>query len=96
MFDKYLELYILKMESIKIIKETIEKNVPNQIQKEVNKYQDAILMDFYFDQLLSGETDEKIEEHVKKYITVNEINKEDKKISYRFNRKGDGLNKLKV
>lgn len=95
MFDKYLELYILKMESIKLIKETIEKHIPNRINKEVTKYQDAILMDFYFEQLLSGKTDKKIEEHVQKYITVNEINKEDKKISYRFNRKGDGLNKLK-
>ena len=95
MFYKYLELYILKMESIKLIKETIEKNMSNTINKEVNKYRDAILMDLYFEQLLSGNVDEKIEAHVKRNITVNETNKEEKRISYRFNRKGDGLNKLK-
>ena len=95
MFDKYLELYILKMESIKLIKDSIEKSVPNRINKEVNKYQDAILMDFYFEQLLEGKVDEDIQSHVKKYVTVNEVNIEDKKIIYHFNRKGDGLNKLK-
>ena len=31
MFDKHLEVYILKMESIKLIKETIEKYIPNII-----------------------------------------------------------------
>ena len=95
MFDKCLELYMLKMESIKILKETIKKNVPNTINKKVNKYQDAILMDFYFEQLLEGKTKKDIERHVKKYITINEIDKEAKKIIYHFNKKGDGLNKLK-
>lgn len=95
MFDKYLDLYILKMESIKLIKETIESNIPNRINKELNKYQDAILMDFYFDQLLSGEADKNVENHVQKYITINEVNKEEKRISYRFNRKGDALNEFK-
>lgn len=95
MFDKYLEIYILKMESIKIIKETIEKNIPNRINREINKYQDAILMDYYFDQLLTENPNKDIERHVQKYITVNEVNKEDKRISYKFNRKGDALSEFK-
>lgn len=95
MFDKYLDIYILKMESIKLIEETIEENIPNKINKEIAKYKDAILMDLYFDDLLSGETDKEIEKYVQKYIIVNEVNKEDKKINYKFVRKGDSLNKYK-
>lgn len=79
MFEKYLELYILKMESIKLIKETIEKNMPYTINKEVNKYKDAMLMDLYFEQLLVGRIDKKIEAYVKKIITVNETDEKLKK-----------------
>lgn len=95
MFDKYLEIYILKMESIRLIEETIEENIPNKINKEIAKYKDAILMDLYFDQLLSGEADKEIEQYVQKSIVVNEVNVEDKKINYKFIRKGDGLSKYK-
>lgn len=95
MFDKYLDVYILKMESIKLIEETIEENIPNKINKEIGKYKDAILMDLYFDQLLLGEADKKIEEYVQKSIIINEVNKTDKKINYKFIRKGDNLNKYK-
>ena len=95
MFDKYLDFYILKMDSIKLIENTIEENIPNKINKEVERYKDAILMDLYFDQLLSGEPDKEIEEYVKKYIVINEFNPEEKKINYKFIRKGDKLNKYK-
>lgn len=95
MFDKYLEMYILKMESIRLIEETIEENIPNKINKEIAKYKDAILLDLYFDQLLAGETDDEIEQYIQKYIVVNEVNKEEKKINYKFIRKGDVLSKYK-
>lgn len=95
MFDNYLEQYILKMESIKLTVEILEKNMENRINKEVNKYADAIIMDTYFEQLLLEKTDKKLESYIQKYITVNEINKEEKKIIYKFKRKGDGLNKQK-
>lgn len=95
MLDKNLELYILKMESIKIIKETIEKNVPTNVNKNIDRYKDAILMDVYFGQLLNGEIDTELEQYVKKYVTVNEVDANEKKISYKFNRVGDGLNPYK-
>ena len=95
MFDKYLELYLLKMESIKLIEETIENNMPNRIGKEIEKYKDAILMDIYFDQILSEKIDSRVESYMQKFVTINEVNKDDKKISYKFKRKGDSLNKQK-
>ena len=63
MFDKYLESYLLKMDSIKIVKETIENNTPKRIDKEINKYQDAILMDYYFNQLLMEKPNKDIESY---------------------------------
>ena len=95
MFEKYLEKYILKIESIKLIKETIEKNLPNRINKEINKYQDAILMDIYFNELLLGKKNERLEQYVKKYVTVTEVKKEEKKVIYKFNNKGYTLDRLK-
>lgn len=95
MFKDIFELYILKMESIKMTMEVLEKNMSNRINKEVEKYKDAILIDVYFSELLEGKTDQKLEKYVQKYITVNDVCKEEKRVSYRFNRKGDKLNKQK-
>lgn len=95
MLEKYLEVYILKMESIKMIMEVLGKNMQNSVDKEIEKYKDAILMDAYFDELLGEKTDKRLEEYVKKYVTVNEVSKVEKRVSYKFNRKGDNLNKQK-
>ena len=66
MFKDIFELYILKMESIKMTMEVLEKNMSNRINKEVEKYKDAILMDVYFSELLEGKTDKKLEKYVQK------------------------------
>lgn len=95
MFDQYLDNYILKMDSLKFIQETIEKDVPNRINKDVSKYKDAILMDLYFNQILSGKDDKQLEKHVKKYIEVTELDKKEKKIAYKYKKIGDSLTKYK-
>lgn len=95
MVKEYLEMYILKMESIKITMDVLDENMQSRIKKEMNKYKDAILMAIYFDDLLDKRDDKKLEKHVQRYITVNEINEEDRMISYKFNRAGDQLNKQK-
>lgn len=95
MIKEYLEMYILKMESIKITMDVLDENMQSRIKKEMNKYKDAILMAIYFDDLLDKREDKKLEKHVQRYITVNDISEEDRMISYKFNRAGDQLNKQK-
>lgn len=43
-------------------------------------------MDLYFNQILSGNDDKQLEEYVKKYVEVTELDKEEKKIAYNIKR----------
>lgn len=79
------------MKSISIIKETLKNNTSNLVDQEIEQYKEGILINFYFESLLDEKIDKKLEEYVLQYITINNIDKENKKISYSFKNKGDLL-----
>lgn len=84
MIKKYLDDYMINLEGIQIIEKTLADKLPKDLTNELKKYKDAILLDRYFSQLLSGEVHEKTEKMALRLIDIKELDKEEQTVKYSF------------